>query len=222
MSTDTVDIFDDVVSDNAETVESNDSTDEVTETPQEVLPAQPEGTVSITDFAAHMTAQQIMAKVAKGENPDGTEYVVPTSVYQTVKAKRDPIPHVLVKAEGDKEARVYILKAEATEWWLARAEKLSTRGQGTARASSRTAEQNLELLADAQKRALYALSRLALWQGKVGQTEKLVEKYKGFLKDQDASEEDVDRAIQDGTDRFNTEQAEKAAKKSKKSDEDSE
>jgi hypothetical protein len=233
--TNTVDALDDLVSeavedtDTSTVTDTDNSTDEATtsnETETETedtstyLPENPDPSnfVSITEFAAHMSTVQLVAAIKANQDPDPSKhYVVAQSVYQTVKAQRDPIPHIKVKAEGEEQARVFIDKAKATEWWLARAERLSTRGQGgAARASSRTPEDNLRLLGEAAFAAAHAQARLDLWQERVPQVLEKIEKYRGFLGDQDVSEEDVARAIQDGKDRYHAEQAEKAKNRKRK------
>ena len=184
--------------------------------PIETVAEAPADAVSVTEFAAYITQVLMKAKFAAGEDMDGTEFTVPQAVYQTVKASKDPIPHVLVKAEGDAEARVYILKTDAEPWWMARRERISTRGAGATRASNRTAEENLTLLAGAVTKSLYALARQAMWNDRVEQTAKLVDKYKGFLKEQEVAEETVTLALQEATDVFNAEQKAKADEKALK------
>jgi hypothetical protein len=154
-------------------------------------------------------------KIANGEDLDGSEYVVPQAVYQTVKAAKDRIPHILVKAEGEPEARVYILRDPALEWWRARRDRIATRGSGTTRASNRTPQENLDLLSAAVGKALYAADRLKMWQDKLDQNTKLVEKKKAMLATQNVDAETIELAVQEGTDTYNTEKAAKAAEKAK-------
>lgn len=233
MSTDTVggDLFEGVVTstptattEDETSNEQSDNTSTSSETsedaPVETVSAIPDGAVSVTDFARVIT-QHLMTEAFKaGKELDADVYVVPQAVYQTVKAQRDKIPHVLVKADEKDEPRVYILTAEAIPWWMARREKLATRGvSGATSASKRTPEDNLVLLGGAVEKLLYAQSRQTLWNGNVEQSTKLVDKYKGFLAEANVSEDDVANAIQEATDRFNAEQKakadEKAAKKAK-------
>lgn len=195
----------------ASTPESADN-----ESPVETVAQVPDGAMSVTEFAAHMTQTLMRDKFQEGLDLDGSEYVVPQAVYQTVKAQRDRIPHVIVKGADDAEGRVYILREDATVWWKNRKERLSTRGQGSARASSRTPEDNLALLAEAVRKALYAQDRSAMWKTRVEQSGNLVDKYKGFLNDQSVSEETVALTIQDATDQYNTEKAQKEAEKAEK------
>ena len=226
-TTDNVDLFDDLTAsaptaepetvESTETPDSADSTenaDSEPDAPVETVNAIPEDAVSVTAFALHMT-QTLTRKtlLEDGGDLDGSEYVVPQAVYQTVKAQKDRIPHVLVQTPGDKEARVYILQTPATAWWLDRRERLAKRGSGTAAASNRTPEQNLTLLGAAVEKALYAADRLAMWQTRAEQTKNLVEKYKGFLADADVSEDTVALTIQEAIDAH---EAEKAAKVSEK------
>jgi len=201
-------------SDATDDSQASDSTDD--ESPILTVAQIPDGAMSVTEFAAHMTQTLMRQKIEAGEDLDMTEYVVPQAVYQTVKAQRDRIPHVIVKGENDAEGRVYILKTEATDWWLSRKERLATRGQGANRASSRTPEENLNLLGEAVKKSLYAVDRQMLWDERVEQTAKLVDKYKGFLNDAKMSEETVALAIQEATDAYNAEKAAKEAEKTKK------
>lgn len=201
------------------TSESSESTDgESEQTPVQTVDSVPDGAVSVTDFAKHITQYLMRQKFEAGEDMDGSEFTVPAAVYQTVKASRDRIPHVLVKGEGDSEPRAYILLDEATTWWLSRREKLATRGTGAGRASNRSAEDNLELLKGAVERDLYAADRLAMWTLKKEQTAKLIEKYKGFLKEQNVSDETISLALQEGQDNYAAEKAAKESQKAKKGD----
>lgn len=184
--------------------------------PIETVTEIPTGAVSVTDFAQFVTTELMRAAFESGAGLQGNEFTVPQAIYQTVKASRDQIPHVLVKGPEDKEARVYILKDEAFVWWMARREKLKDRGVGgSTRASNRTAEENLALLEGAVVKALYSQSRLDMWTERTAQATKLVEKYKGFLTDQEVAEETVTLAIQTATDEFNAEQKIKADEKEK-------
>lgn len=200
------------------TSDSSDSSDTSEDAPVETFASIPDGCMSVTEFAGYMSMELMKARIAAGEDPNmATDYVVPQSVYQTVKASKERIPHVLVKGPDDTgEPRVYIKVAEATEWWKARRDRLATRGSGTTRASNRTPEDNLTLLGAAVGKNLYALSRQSLWNDNVEQTAKLVDKYKGFLKDANVDEDSITLAIQEATDKFNTEQAAKEAEKKAK------
>lgn len=215
---------DDDSSDSSEATSETESA-EAENKPVETVSEIPAGAVSVTEFAAYVTAELMRAAFESGGVLKGNEFTVPQDVYQTVRASRDRIPHVFVKDANSKEARVYILKDEAFVWWMARRDRLKDRGTGATRASNRTAEENLVLLAGAVEKALYAKSRLDMWTAKVEQTQKLVDKYKGFLKEQEVAEETVTLAIQEATDEFDTAQKIKAdekaakAKKSGKTDE---
>jgi len=198
---------------------SDDESDDTPDVPVETFATVPAGTVSVTEFAQKMTATLMRKAFESGEDLDNSQYVVPQAVYQTVKAAKNRIPHILVQGPEDAEARVYIKLAEATEWWLLRKDKLSTRGQGAARASSRTPEDNLKLLADAVAKALYAADRSKMWAARSVKADELVEKYNGFLKEQEVPSEDIALAIQQATDTYNTEKLakEKEAEDKKKS-----
>jgi hypothetical protein len=208
----------DAVSDTASetSASAEDSQSETPDPPVVTVAEVPTGAMSVTEFAAHMTQVFMRAKILAGEDLDQNDYVVPQSVYQTVKAQRDRIPHILVQGPDDAEPRVHILKDEATEWFTNRKDRLSTRGTGAQRASSRTAEDNLSLLNAAVYKDLYTQSRLDLWTGRKEQTTKLIEKYQGFLKDQSVDADTVSLTIQEATDRFNTDMAAKAAEKEAK------
>lgn len=201
------------------TDEGSDSQTETEEPAVETVAVVPDGCMSVTEFAAYMTQNLMREKILAGEDLDMSEYVVPQAVYQTVKAQRDRIPHLLVKGPEDTEARVYIKRDEAAEWWRNRKDRLATRGTGAQRASSRTPEDNLSLLGQAVDKSLYAQSRLEMWKSRVEQTAKLVEKYTGFLTEQNVDKDTVALAIQEATDAFNAElarkDAERAAKKAK-------
>jgi len=215
---------DDTSTENVTEATSGDSQDSATDgsgdatvdAPVETVAEVPDGAMSVTEFAAHMTQALMKAKITAGLDLDANDYVVPQSVYQTVKAQRERIPHILVKGPDDAEPRVYIKRDEATEWWTNRKERLSTRGTGAQRASSRTAEDNLSLLGAAVYKDLYTSSRLALWTGRKEQTTKLIEKYQGFLKEQSVDVDQVSTTIQEATDRFNADMAAKEAEKAAK------
>lgn len=196
---------------------TEETENEETPEPENILTEVPPGTkvMSITEFAGHMTGVLMQQAVLNGEPPDiSKHYVVPQSVYQTVRALRERIPHIKVQSdsdkEADKEARVYILVDDAQPWWLARSERLSTRGQGTARASARTPEDNLGLLQDAAYRRTHAVKRQVQWAKAIEDLDKLVVKYQGFLSEQNVSESEQENAIQTGTDQYNSDLAEKA------------
>ncbi|HEY9660064.1 MAG TPA: hypothetical protein V6C65_16525 [Allocoleopsis sp.] len=230
--TQSTDLFDDMIGDSQSenaTPTTSDETPDLgadaansvesgqTDTPVETFATVPDGCVSVTDFASRITQHLMLAKVTAGEDLDGSEYVVPQAVYQTVKAQRDRIPHVLVKGSEDKEARTYIKLDEAITWWVARQERLSTRGSGSgARGSSRTADENLALLAAAVQKHLYAQARLQMWSENVAKSEKLVEKYRGFLSEQEVGAEQIELAISEATAAFQAEMAAKDAEKAKK------
>lgn len=200
-------------SDSESVSDSAENDDNAEEAPVATVAQIPDGAMSVTEFAAHMTKTLMRAKFEAGEDLDSSEYVVPQAVYQTVKAQRDRIPHVIVKGPEDTEGRVYILRDEATEWWTNRKERLANRGQGAARASSRTPEDNLILLSEAVKKNLYAKDRRALWVDKVEQSARLVEKYQGFLNDAKVDEKTIALALQEATDQYNAEKAQKEAEK---------
>jgi hypothetical protein len=211
--------FDNSMDNSTSTDESADSAsdglNQDSESPVETVAQIPDGAMSVTEFAAHMTQTLMRAKFQAGEDLDNSEYVVPQAVYQTVKAQRDRIPHVIVKGPEDAEGRVYILRDEATAWWQERKERLSTRGQGAARASSRTPEDNLTLLGEAVRKLHYATDREAMWTARIAQATKLVEKYQGFLTDAKIETETIELAIQEATDQYHAEKAAKDAEKAK-------
>ena len=219
-----------VVSENTDvpTETTPESVPETEDKPVETVSSIPPGAVSVTEFAQFVTQELIKAKVTNGEDLDGTEYVVPQAIYQTVKAQKNRIPHVLVKGENETEARVYIQKDEAFTWWMARRENLKDRGTGAKSASNRTPEDNLVLLGQAVTKSLYAQSRQTMWNARVDQAAKLVEKYRGFLSDANVDTDTMELAIQEATEAFEAEQAEKAkekaakAKKSGKTSDDAE
>lgn len=234
-----IDIFDDIDSDVApvtneptssdasldETATANETSSNVDgdadpdapESTVETVSDVPEGAIGVPEFAAHMTQHFMRQRVQDGEEFDGSEYVVAQAVYQTVKAARDRIPHVIVKKVDEKEGRVYILKDEATQWWIARRERLASRGTGISKiASQRSAEDNLVLLAKAHAALLYARDRENMWTGKVADGEKLVEKYKGFLSEQKVNDETMALAMQEAADEYEKERAAKEAERAAK------
>lgn len=226
-----VDIFDDIAEADAEDQQEAADTAEATGTEIEtenkdeaepavvVVNSIPENAMSVTEFAAHLTQTFMREKILAGEDLGTAEYVVPQAVYQTTKALKDRIPHVLVKDDEDKEPRVYILTEEALAWWRERKDRLATRGAGAKSASSRTPEDNMTLLGEAVKKFLYAETRQKMWVERVEQSQKLVDKYRGFLKDAKVSEETMETIVQEAREAFDAEQSAKAeAKKNKKSE----
>lgn len=219
-----VDIFDGIANaDETTTSDTSDNTDSQESEKAEpvVVTTIPDGAVSVTDFASWVSQVLMREKIQDGLDLDGTEYTIPQTVYQAIKAQRNPLPHVLVKDEDDdKEPRVYVLRDEALIAWRERLAKNKERGTGAGvRASSRTPEDLLVLLADAVKRSDYAVSRRTLWETNLDQATKLVTKYKGFLSEAGVDDATVDMAIAEAQTAFKVEQeakaAEKAAKKSK-------
>lgn len=195
---------------------ADDEAEKTEETPREVLDEVPDGAISVPDFAAFVTQELMKAKFTNGEPLDGTEYTQAVSVYQAIKAQRNPLPHVLVKGDGE-QPRVWLMRDEAFVAWKERLVRLVGRGTGATRASSRTPEDNLILLAEAEKRRLYGLDRKAMWEDDIAQRERLVAKYKGFLKDANVDEETVSTALTEAYDSYQSEKAAKEAeKKSKK------
>lgn len=204
-----------------DTDDSDESDSDESENEREILTEAPTGAMSAQQFAAHITALVFSAKIHNNEQVDASDVVQPASVYQTIRAQRDQIPHVWVQSEGQTEARalIYPIAGEngAEAWWMARRERLATRGTlGSRPASARTPEDNLTLLAAAQDRYLYACSRRNLWESNVRKATALIEKYRGFLNDQKVDTGQQELAIQTGTDKFNADQAEKASKKATK------
>lgn len=97
----------------------------------------PEGTLSIPEFAAHVTIENF-----KGGNLDPSAVVKDQAIYAAVKAKRYPLPVVLVlgaESTDPKDARVFVPVAEAMAAWQDR----PARGEGSAAAVSARSEGDL-------------------------------------------------------------------------------
>ena len=219
-----VDIFDGLATTENETptdantdVETeSEGPDTTPETPVATVSEVPAGAISVTEFAAQVSQLLMREKITKGEELDGTEYTIPQTVYQAIKAQRNPLPHVLVK-DSDSEPRVYVLFDAALVAWRERLEKNKERGTGAGvRASSRTPEDLLMLLADAVKRSHYAIDRRSLWESNLEQAEKLVAKYRGFLTEAGVENSIVDVAIEEAKATYASEAAVKAAEKAAK------
>lgn len=113
----------------------------------EVGDANPEGTLTISEFAGHLTLENLT------KHGKGLEGIVDkATIYTGVRGTRDPLPVVLVFADDDdqsdqKTAKVYLPVDKATEVFNAR----KPRGEGNTSTSKRTQE---ELLEDAAKKAI--------------------------------------------------------------------
>jgi hypothetical protein len=157
-----------------ESDETDESTDENQE-PEATVSEIPAGAVSVTDFAKTLTFLP--------DNPYG--YVVPQAVYQAARAKKNPLPHVLVKTEDDNQPRLYILEKEALAQWADRASRNEGRGTGTGKpASKRSADELREALTKengAVWNLCYAISRRDLWDAAVADRQKTVEKYHRWM-----------------------------------------
>lgn len=113
----------------------------------EVGEGNPEGTLTIAEFAGHLTLEAVRAGA-------GLEGIVDkATIYTGVRGSRHPLPVVLVYADDDdqsdqKTAKVYLPVAEASAVYKSR----PTRGEGgNSSTSKRTLE---ELLDDAAKKAV--------------------------------------------------------------------
>jgi len=172
--------------------------------------------MSVSEFASEVSQRLMREKIVAGEELDGTEYTIPQTVYQAIKAQRNPLPHVLVK-DSDSEPRVYVLFEQAFAAWRDRLAKNKERGTGAGvRASSRTPEDLLMLFGDAVKRALYAVSRKELWESNLEQANKLSAKYRGFLSEAGVEDSVVDVAMTEATTAYKAESEAKAAEKAAK------
>lgn len=139
----------------------------------------PEGTLSIAEFAAHLTVEAIKAGA-------GVEGVVDkANIYTATKAKRRPLPVVLVFADDADQsdlskAKVYLPVTEATEVYQ---ERLKNRGDGAASASSKKTPE--DLLTDAAKRSI-SLANVTKRYNRVAEQKakaaKLLDKSYGWLK----------------------------------------
>lgn len=113
----------------------------------EVGEGNPEGTLTVAEFAGHLTVEAIKA----GAGVEGI--VKDANIYTATKAARHPLSVVLVFADDDdqsdqKTAKVYLPIAEATEEYKAR----PTRGESSNAATSKRSQE--ELLDDAAKKAV--------------------------------------------------------------------
>jgi hypothetical protein len=191
--------------------ESSEETEEET-----VVSTLPDGAVSVTDFAAWMTQELMREKIHSGEPLTGTEYVLPQPVYQAIKAKKDPLPHVMVKTDDDSEPRVYVLRDEAAKAWRARLVRTATRGAGSLRASTRSADDLLALHAEAVKKVTYAVDRAALWDTNLEKAQKLVAKYESLLRTANVDDTTIKLSATTAVSDYVVEKEEKAAEKAAK------
>jgi hypothetical protein len=175
------------ISDEPEAVEPDEDEDdsEESEDTRPTVSDIPKGAVSVTEFARDLT-------LLPG-NPYG--YITPQTVYQVVRAKRNPLPHVLVKTEDDAQPRVYVLREQAMAEWAERASRLETRGtSGTVTGSKRSPEQLKDALSKedgALWKVLYAQSRRDMWDGEVADRQKTVDKYHRWLKEAGVSADEI-------------------------------
>lgn len=146
-------------------------------TQSEAGEANPEGTLTVAEFAAHLTVENIKAGA-------GVEGVVQIgNIYTATKAARHPLPVVLVFADDDdqseqKTAKVYLPVAEATAAYANR----PARGEGGNAAASKRSQD--ELLTDAAKKAITLASiQVRLDRAKEQQNKAVsqLEKYHGWL-----------------------------------------
>lgn len=157
----------------------------------------PEGTESVPAFAERLTRRNLFAEfeaTQKGETYDGPKgQVVATSVYQTIKSVRDPLPHVLVKTTTTKDdgttetaERVYVLVDEALAVW-------DTRGRGSGGTSARDLDPVQIVLKAGKRRALLAKleARLETLVAKVEKQKTLVGKSDAQLKEIDKTWDDA-------------------------------
>jgi hypothetical protein len=179
-------LFDDMATDveNEETEDTEETeTSEDNESP--ALPEVPEGAISVTDFAALLTFTE--------GNPYG--YVVPQAVYQAVRAKRDPLPHVLVKTEDDNAPRVYVLRDPALAAWADRAARIETRGTGAGKpASKRSPEELSEAFSKvdgAVWKLEYARARRDMWDEILTDRDRTVSKYRRWMREAGISADEI-------------------------------
>jgi hypothetical protein len=148
----------------------------------------PEGTLTVAEFAGKLTVENILA----GKGVEGL--VKDTNIYTAIKAKRSPLPVVLVlpdDSDNDRDAKVYLPEAEAREAYENRPE----RGTGNGSASKRSYD---ELLEDAAKKflALQAIeTRLKRAQDQYGKANAQLEKYKGWLRPTHKDDENPDESV---------------------------
>lgn len=211
MSTDTVDEFFELAADATDTEatenseDNTNSTEESTATYPNVLRTytvgtdhddintNPEGTLTVAEFASHLTVQAILA----GAGVDGV--VKDPAVYTAVKAKRHPLPVVLVYPEGveatednQNQAKVYLPQAEAEEAWKNR----PTRGDGNGSSVSKRSFD--DLLEDAAKKLLATAAikkRLDRTQSQFDKASGTLTKYEGWLRTYFKDETDPAEAV---------------------------
>lgn len=151
-------------------------------------------TLTVTDFAAFITVQNIQEKLAKGETPGSEDMVDRQRLYIAVRAARSPLPVVLVYPDGvehtvenQKDAKVFVPSDEAVKAWSER----PVRGEGT----SKSGRSDADLLDDAAKKFLERESnakRLAKLQEKVNKINAQYDKYLMWAKDRGFTPERVE------------------------------
>lgn len=180
---------DNSVSDESETDEESTNEDENSENgaenenseeTEEILSEVPEDAVSVTDFAMELT----FMKNDEGNPQYG--YIIPQEIYQLVRAKNNPLPHVLVKTADDNQPRVYVLRTPALAAYAERATRIATRGSsGPGRPASKRSPDELREAFTKVDGALwnlrYAESRRDMWDGKVADRQTTVDKYKKWM-----------------------------------------
>src|SRR6185295_16776246 len=135
-----------------------------------------DGTLTVAEFAGYLTVEAIKAGA-------GVEGIVDKqNIYTATKAKRHPLPVVLVFADDADQsdlsnAKVYLPVKEATEAWQNRL----ARGESSATTSKKTQD---DLLTDAAKRSITLASiqkRLDRANEQKAKAVKLLEKSYGWL-----------------------------------------
>lgn len=200
-----------------ETMSENENTEEnvypilVTDVP---LGETPHGTMSAGEFAAYLTKKRL-EKHMKGEPGFDDFYVTQQSVYQRVKAKREPLPHVLVQNEvptvdndgnstgSEVRERVFILAKEAERDW----DKPRVRGRAASVQDDSVEGRLLRI-----GKALVKLSSLEKRNARVTeQLEKqrnLAARYDQMLATMDKTRNDALSAVEDAEESAEAEQAE--------------
>jgi hypothetical protein len=149
----------------------------------------PPGTLTVNEFAGQLSIDNFQAG-----NTSLDAIVNAANIYTGVKAKREPLPVVLVyPADSDdmKDAKVFLPYAEASEVYRNRPE----RGTGSAATTKRTYD---EMVLDAAKK-LNQLKAIVIRFDRVAdqklKAEGILAKYKGWIRPSHKDDENPDEAV---------------------------
>jgi hypothetical protein len=201
----TDEMFSDLTTGNETTIQdSQPEDDENGTTDEEILTQVPEGAITIGDFVRTLT--YTFDTDADGNKTPRYDMVLPASVYQALKRKRDPLAHVLVRDENapdDVKPTPYILP-EAYQQWDRRFVASASRIGGSGGPTSRRSPDELRVLfPKAVDKLCYNKARAALWDERVVAQSNLVDKYRTWMGQNGIGADEIDKLYSDAVAAFN-------------------